>query len=324
MYRITQGCVRRVLYSRIDWTLFRRPAILYLTAQGYAAGFPQGRRFDVYGAGLVTAGFFFMFVDAPACKCILFSKEQANAALDVIKSTPGCEEILVPPPSVEVEPLSQEEECYMQSKAFTYSAQGKAPPEFEELENQASLGSSRMTAQEEARLHAFLRANGGFALKQTQELGNCMYSAVLRGTDSKREFTTMHLRRLLVVMVSQYPSFFLLYLKRPVGLKYGFERLSKKEIEKGRKKGTLSAKGLQDSKLPGPFSLHTYMQHILKNGTWGDDIVLQLISCLWQISVTILKADGLGGDKDQTQHEDQQVDLVVVHAGGDHYLGCGE
>ena len=212
----------------------------------------------------------------------------------------------------------------MQSKAFTYSAQGKAPPEFEELENQASLGSSRMTAQEEAKLHAFLRANGGFALKQTQELGNCLYSAVLRGTDIKREFTTMHLRRLLVVMVSQYPTFFLHYLKRPVGLKYGFERLSKREIERGRKKGTLTAKGLQDSKLPGPFSLHSYMQHILKNGTWGDDIVLQLISCLWQISITILKADGLGEIRIRHNMRISKVDLVVVHAGGDHYLGCGE
>ena len=265
-----------------------------------------------------------MFAEVPVCKCILFSKEQANAALEVIKSTPGCEEILVPPPSKEVEPLSQEEECFMQSRAFTYSAQGKAPPEFEELEHQDSLGSSRMTAQEEAKLHAFLRANGGFALKQTQELGNCMYSAVLRGTDIKREFTTMHLRRLLILMVSQYPTFFLQYLKRPIGLKYGQDRLTKKQIALGKKKGTLSQKDLQDNRLPGPFSLHTYMQHVLKNGTWGDDIVLQLISCLWQISITILKADGLGEIRIRHNMRISKVDLVVVHAGGDHYLGCGE
>ena len=211
----------------------------------------------------------------------------------------------------------------MQSRAFTYSAQGKAPPEFEELESQPSLGSSRMTAQEEAKLHAFLRANGGFALKQTQELGNCLYSAVLRGTDIKREFTTMHLRRLIVVMVSQYPTFFLHYLKRPIGLKYGMDRLSKKQIERGRKKGTVSQKDIEDSKLPGPFSLASYMQHVLTNGTWGDDIVLQLISCLWQISITILKANGLGEIRIRHNMRISKVDLVVVHAGGDHYLGCG-
>ena len=212
----------------------------------------------------------------------------------------------------------------MSSKAFTYSTQGKAPPDFEELQHQPSLGSSKMTAQKEAKLHAYLRANGGFALKQTQELGNCMYSAVLRGTDCKREFTTMHLRRLLVVMVAQYPMFFLNYLRRPVGLKYGVDRLTKRQIEKGRKQGTLSAKDLQDSKLPGPFSLHTYMKHILTNGTWGDDIVLQLISCLWQVSITILKADGLGEIRIRHNMRISKVDLVVVHAWGDHYLGCGE
>ena len=68
----------------------------------------------------------------------------------------------MPPPAVEVGPLTQEEECYMQSKAFTYSAQGKAPPEFEELENQASLGSSRMTAQEEAKFTCLFESKWGF------------------------------------------------------------------------------------------------------------------------------------------------------------------
>ena len=254
-------------------------------AQGHAAGFPQWRRFVLYGAVLVTAGFSYSFSDAPACRCILFSKAEATAAIETIKASPGCNEILKPPPAVEIGPLTQEEDCYMQSKAFTF--------------------------------------NGGFALKQTQELGNCLYSAVLRGTDIKREFTTMHLRRLIVVMVSQYPTFFLHYLKRPIGLKYGMDRLSKKQIERGRKKGTVSQKDIEDSKLPCPFSLAFYMQHVLTNGTWGDDMVLQLISCLWQISITILKTNGLGEIRIRHNMRISKVDLVVVHAGGDHYLGCG-
>ena len=179
----------RVVYAGfcdcIDYTLVRRYTVLISYGPGLRRRFSTGAQVCHIRRRFSNCRVFLYFADAPACKCILFSKADANAALDVIKATPGCEEILVPPPAVETEPLSSEEQCFMSSRAFTYSAQGKAPPEFEELENQASLGSSRMTAQEEAKLHAFLRANGGFALKQTQELGNCLYSAVLRGIDIK-------------------------------------------------------------------------------------------------------------------------------------------
>ena len=83
----------------------------------------------------------------------------------------------------------------------------------------------------------FLKANGGFALRHTQDLGNCLYAAVLRGTDCKREFTTMHLRRMLVWMVSQYPKFFSKYLSRPLGLVYGQEQVKQEGVGQERERG---------------------------------------------------------------------------------------
>ena len=68
----------------------------------------------------------------------------------------------------------------------------------------------------------------------------------------------MHLRRMLVWMVSQYPKFFSNYLSRPLGLVYGQDRLSKKELAKREREGTISAKDLHDEKLPGPLSLSVY------------------------------------------------------------------
>ena len=53
-------------------------------------------------------------------------------------------------------------------------------------------------------------------------------------------------------MVSQYPSFFSKYLSRPLGLVYGQDRPSKKELGKREKEGTISAKDLHDEKLSGP------------------------------------------------------------------------
>ena len=51
----------------------------------------------------------------------------------------------------------------------------------------------------------------------------------------------------------------------------------------------------------GPFTFAEYVQHLLTDGTWGDDHVLTLVSLLWQVKITILNAATLGGDKDQAQ-----------------------
>ena len=107
-----------------------------------------------------------------------------------------------PPPKPDMGPLTMEEHAFLGSKVQSFTPQGKSPPEFNELKGQSSLGISRLSARKKGKLHAFLKANGGFALRHTQDLGNCLYAAVLRGTDCRSEFTIMHLRRMLVWMVS--------------------------------------------------------------------------------------------------------------------------
>ena len=275
-----------------------------------------------FRAGSVYAGLFRIAESLP-CKCMLFSKEETKEALQKIKERPECNVIYRPPPEPDMGPHSLEEYAFMGSKVQSYTPQGKAPPEFNELKGQSSLGIARLSARKEAKLHAFLKANGGFALRHTQDLGNCLYAAVLRGTDCKREFTTMHLRRMLVWMVSQYPKFFSKYLSRPLGLVYGQARLSKKELAKREREGTISAKDLHDEKLPGPLSLYQFMKLVATDGAWGDENVLHLISCLWQISITILDAESLGEIRIRHNMRISWVDLVVVFVGGDHYLGCG-
>ena len=202
-----------------------------MSTGGIRRELPRGAGSHELSAGSVYAVLFFI-LESPPCKCILFSKEETCDALQKIKEKPECNVIYRPPPEPDMGPLTMEEHAFLGSKVQTFSPQGKAPPEFNELKGQSSLGISRLSARKEAKLHAFLKANGGFALRHTQDLGNCLYAAVLRGTDCKREFTTMHLRRMLVWMVSQYPSFFSKYLSRPLGLVYGQDRLSKKELAK--------------------------------------------------------------------------------------------
>ena len=99
--------------------------------------------------------------------------------------------------------------------------------------------------------------------------------------------------------------------------------MSKKELAKREKEGTISAKDLHDEKLPGPLSLYQFMKLVATDGVCGDENVLHLISCLWQISITILDAKSLKEIQIRHNMRISWVDLIVVFVSGDHYLGCG-
>ena len=111
------------------------------------------------------------------------------------------------------------------------------PQDYEELRGLAAPGTGRLDTRELTRLSAFLKLNGGFVTVQTQELGNCLYSSLLRGLDNKLEYTTMHLRRTLVVMICSYPEFFYHYLSEAITKDYGEAKLNEEEYKKEGRRG---------------------------------------------------------------------------------------
>ena len=139
----------------------------------------------------------------------------------------------------------------------------------EELGDAPHPHSSRLLARQMAQLIAYLRKNGGFELRITQELGNCLYASILRGKSIKKEFSTMHLRRLLVVLLGNYPDFFFNLLKYSLATTYGQDRLDEREIARRKKAGKIKAGQSADFRLPGPFSFVTYCKHILENKSMG-------------------------------------------------------
>ena len=78
----------------------------------------------------------------------------------------------------------------------------------------------------------------------------------------KKEFATMHLRRLLVVLLGNYPEFFFNLLKYSLATTYGQDRLDESEIARREKAGKIKAGQSADFRLPGPFSFVTYCKHI--------------------------------------------------------------
>ena len=181
-------------------------------------------------------------------------------------------------------------------------------------------GTGGLSARQMARVIYFLKSNGNFSLSQTQDVGNCQYAAVQRGTQLKREVTSMHIRRFMVMEMCKKPMFWYHYLHRSICTHYGFTRLTQEELASG----DYTQQTLADQRLPGPFSFHTYLQHLLTDRTWGDIHTLTILSCLWQVGITIVFTDHLNEHRIRHDKSLQDADLVVVFTGGNHYLGCGE
>ena len=123
---------------------------------------------------------------------------------------------------------------------------GKSPPKYQELAGVEYPGNLSLTAKEMAKLIAFLKINGGFKQVPTQALGNCLYASVLRGTDAPFEFTTFHLRRFIVMKMTEEPDFWYKYLSYPIATTYGFDRdYTPEEIDRREKEGLMTAQAAQ-------------------------------------------------------------------------------
>ena len=48
---------------------------------------------------------------------------------------------------------------------------------------------------------------------------------------------------------------------------------------------------IADKRLPGPFGLYSYLQHVLIPDTWGEEIILTLVSMMWQMGITMVYAE---------------------------------
>ena len=281
------------------------------------------RRVSYKCTGLIPV----LLSESQPCKMVMYSHVATlNAKQEVIDKGEPYTTVLKMPTYTQEPPEVATRQCtaFRDGHRFVPTVQGREPQEYEELRGLAAPGTSRLDAREVSRLSAFLKLNGGFVTVQTQELGNCLYSSVLRGLDNKLEYTTMHLRRTLVIMICSYPQFFYHYLSEAITKDYGAAKLTEEEYKKKEEEGTLTAQEVQDQGLPGPFSLVTYCEHLLKDGTWGDMNSLMLISCLWQVIVTSLYADSLLEVRIRHDMPLQNVDIVVIHIGGDHFMGCGE
>ena len=73
------------------------------------------------------------------------------------------------------------------------------------------------------------------------------------------------------------------------------------------------------------FSFKDYLLHLLQSDTWGDELVLSVVSIMWNVKVSVIFPRTL--KKYHIRHAVQdltKVEVVVINTGGMHYSAVGK
>lgn len=191
---------------------------------------------------------------------------------------------------------------------------GSRANEIYSLANQAEL----------SKLMEYLFLNGSYELVPVQKRGSCLFASIRRGTQVPAEYTNTHLRRQLVAFAVENRAFLFDRVEAHIQGNYGHTRLSKEEYLAKKAAKTLTRQEKLEYHIPGPFSYASYLQYISTPGNWGDEIVITMLSMMWQIGITILHAESLLQTRVRHTWELPNTDMVLVFCGRNHYVAAGE
>ena len=254
----------------------------------------------------------------------LLTKQSVQKVLDRLKVIAEYtkplkdEELLVEPPGHQI---------YQACMKITTTAQGKAPEDFPGLTHVSNLPSPlpALDGNQVIQLYQFLNNNGGFGLSPTKEDGDCFYGAVRRGTKLKAEVADIHLRRAIVRAMATNHEFFFKTFHYAVAQQYGHFRHPEEKLQELIRTKKISDQDLRDQRMPGPFSWLEFLEFHLKSSTYADDIIICTVSMLWQLKITVLKAQDLSERRFRHNSRISRTDLLLVHCSNtEHFIGAGK
>ena len=108
-------------------------------------------------------------------------------------------------------------------------------------------------------------------------------------------------------------------LRNSIMATYGHPRMEQKEFNRRYEAGQLSQQWIDDQECPGPFSFYGYLKALLSDGFWGDEIVLIIISMMFQCGITVLNADNYLQTKIRHNTLLKDADIALVPCQGRHY-----
>ena len=248
-----------------------------------------------------------------------------------------------PPPPDEQQPGSSEPshqtrssekkkpDLIKEAMGFSSDIRGKMPKPFSskaEAEAEASRGAamdfSLSNTHQLAMLTNYLYLNGKYDLCSTPKDGSCLFSACKWGADFPVEYVNLLFRRDLVCFIAENADFFLPEMEDHIKGCYGGIRLSKEEYEQKKKAKTLTKSEEEEYHYPGPFSFKKYLEYILKDTTWGEELLIVAMSQRWQLAITVVHGESLRESRVRHNRPLDEVDLVLVYCGNNHYVGASK
>ena len=111
-----------------------------------------------------------------------------------------------------------------------------------------------------------------------------MFAVIRRCTNCPFEWTNTHLHRQVAAHIVHNVEF--LYPITSV-------HISEDDYKNKKRLGTLTQDKKDDYEALDLFSLVTYLEALIKKKFYGDEIVLIVISMMWQVCISILNAETL-------------------------------
>ena len=125
----------------------------------------------------------------------------------------------------------------------------------------------------------------------------------------------------MVMCLIEHKDFFWPLLKEHLRGNNEHVRLSKEEYERKTRDKTITDIEREDYLCPGPFCYVSYLESLSRPAFWGgEEMVIILFSMMWQVGVTILKAETLHNIKFRHQQRISNSDSLLVHCSGQHYV----
>ena len=204
-----------------------------------------------------------------------FTHSQAVRAIESLKSVPAYNDIL------QLEGLDEESAAIDQAgqqlldicRFEPSKVEGKVPTkDYSTLKKQSTYSNIAVglqNMQQYKKLEDYLKLNGGMELYSVQMRGACMFASLRRYIDCPLEFSNTHLRRQIVVTVTENPEFFWPVLAQHIKGNYGHLRIDKATYDRKKRDKTLTQQEKEDYECPGSFSLIGYLKALLKRKFWG-------------------------------------------------------
>ena len=165
--------------------------------------------------------------------------------------------------------------------------------------------------------------NGGFIPLSTQQHGACLFHAFRQCITCPRKFTNTHLRCMLVSFICNRAEELYPMLECSISGNYGHITLSPEEYRRKEASGQLTDQEREEFNEPGPFSITSYCEALLKSNFYGEELCLRLLSMLFKVCITVLDGDFLVGIRVRHQNSALNADVILIHVSRCHYIAMG-